>query len=48
MKEKLEVLICDKELRENMGLQSRRIAERDFSIENVVAKHINIYKSLID
>ena len=46
--DKLEVLICDKELRENMGLQSRRIAERDFSIENVVAKHINIYKSLID
>ena len=46
--DKLEVLICDKELRENMGLQSRRIAECDFSIENVVAKHINIYKSLID
>lgn len=46
--DKLKVLICDKDLCEKMGLQSRRIAERDFSLENVVAKHIKIYTSLVN
>lgn len=44
--EKLELLINDKELRLKMGLNSRQLAEKDFSIENVINKHIEIYKSL--
>ncbi len=44
--EKLSILIDDKSLREKMGAEARKIAERDFSIENVVARHIEIYKQL--
>jgi len=45
--QKLEVLINDKNLRLEMGKNSRKLAERDFSVENVVEKHIEIYNSLI-
>ena len=44
--EKLKVLIDDPALRQKMGRESRRIAERDFSLENVVAKHLEIYSDL--
>lgn len=43
---KLEVLIKDKALRQQMGIESRKIAERDFSVETVVETHINIYRQI--
>ncbi len=44
--EKLAVLIDNKVLREQMGRKAREFAERDFSIENVVERHREIYKLL--
>lgn len=44
--EKLEILINDYDLRVRMGKEARRIAERDFSIKNVVKKHMEIYNEL--
>lgn len=43
---KLRVLIEDPELRLRMGEASRRIAERDFSIDIVIKKHLETYASL--
>lgn len=43
---KLETLIKDKALRQQMGIESRKIAERDFSVETVVETHINIYRQI--
>jgi glycosyltransferase involved in cell wall biosynthesis len=45
--EKLEILINDKSLRILMGKNSRKLAERDFSIEKVIEKHLEIYNKLI-
>lgn len=45
--ERLDLLIEDKELRQKMGRNSRCLAEKDFSIENVVTKHMEIYKILM-
>ena len=42
--EKLRILIDDADLRKRMGLHSRQIAERDFSLEDVIAKHLAIYE----
>lgn len=44
---KLKLLIDNSSLRERMGLNSRRIAERDFSLADVVAKHLSIYDKLL-
>jgi len=44
--EKLKVLIDDSQLRQEMGRNSRKLAERDFSIDTVVEKHLEIYKKL--
>jgi len=44
--EKLDILIGDKDLRTKMGENSRALAEREFSIENVIEKHIEIYNRL--
>ena len=44
--EKLEILINNKQLREGMGKASRAKAEREFSIETVIEKHLAIYRSL--
>jgi glycosyltransferase involved in cell wall biosynthesis len=44
---KLEILIKDKALRMQMGRNSRKLAERDFSIEKVIEKHIEIYNLLL-
>ena len=43
---KLEILIGDKALRQQMGIESRKMAERDFAVEHVVETHINIYNQL--
>lgn len=45
--EKLRVLINDKALRQQMGLKGREKAEREFSIDDVVRKHIEIYSKLM-
>lgn len=46
--EKLKILIDDKDLRIRMGENSRKIAERDFDIKNVVKKHLEVYNRLIN
>lgn len=45
--DKLKVLFDDFELRKRMGGESRKIAERDFSLEDVIQKHLETYASLI-
>jgi glycosyltransferase involved in cell wall biosynthesis len=44
--ERLKQLFDNKALRIEFGINSRKIAERDFSIESVVAKHLDIYKQM--
>lgn len=44
--EKIEILIKDKNKRELFGKNSRIKAEKEFSIENVIEKHLRIYNSL--
>lgn len=44
--EKLRILIEDKALRCKMGLAARQKAEREFSIENVIDKHLEIYNRI--
>ena len=45
--EKLEILIDNQSLRQKMGIYSRKIAERDFSLDQVVKTHLDIYKELL-
>lgn len=45
--QKLRILIEDKELRIRMGKASREKAEREFNLEKVVEKHLEIYNSLL-
>jgi glycosyltransferase involved in cell wall biosynthesis len=47
LSEKLEILIENKELRIQMGRNSRRLAEQHFSIKTVIAKHLEIYNQLL-
>lgn len=44
--ERLKILFEDEGLRRNMGRNSRMLAEKDFSIENVIQKHLEIYNQL--
>lgn len=43
---KLKKLINDKELRQRMGIASRKVAEHNYGIEMVVESHLEIYRSL--
>jgi glycosyltransferase involved in cell wall biosynthesis len=43
---RLKELFDSKELRVAMGKKSREFAERDFSVENVVKTHLDIYKKI--
>lgn len=45
--ERLKCLIEDGDLRRSMGQNSRKLAEKHFSLDDVVAKHIEIYDSLL-
>ena len=45
--DRLRILIEDKALRERMGIASREIAEKDFSLETVIKKHLEAYSSLV-
>jgi len=44
--EKLRILIEHPEIREEMGKNGRKKAEREFSIDDVVNRHLAIYRSL--
>lgn len=44
--EKLNILFEDENLRRKMGRNSRILAEKDFSIENVIHRHLEIYSQL--
>ena len=44
--DKLRILIEDKDLRIRMGKASREKAEKEFSLDNVVNRHIEIYDNL--
>ena len=44
--QKLRLLIDDKELRTRMGKSSREKAEKEFALEKVVEKHLEIYHNL--
>ena len=44
--ERLRVLLENEKLRQDMGHNSRELAERYFSIENVIEKHLHIYNIL--
>jgi glycosyltransferase involved in cell wall biosynthesis len=46
--EKLEILINDRQLRICMGQNSRKLAERDFSVDHVVKAHLAIYNKLLE
>ena len=46
--DKLEILINDKELRYKMGIASRKKAEKEFSIDMVIKKHLDIYSELLE
>jgi glycosyltransferase involved in cell wall biosynthesis len=46
--EKLEILVNNKQMRIAMGLNSRKLAEQEFSIETVVKKHLEIYDALLE
>ena len=44
--ERLKLLFENESLRQDMGRNSRTLAEKDFSIENVIQKHLEIYNKL--
>ena len=45
--DRLRVLILDKTLRERMGVASRKKAEEEFSLDIVIRKHLEAYRSLL-
>ena len=45
--EKLDILLSDAKLRQEMGKNSRKYAEENFSIDVVIERHLNIYNELI-
>lgn len=45
--DKIKMLIDDKDLRIRMGKSSRLIAEKDFSLDEVIEKHMAIYQELV-
>ena len=46
--DKLKILIDNKELRATMGIASRQKAEREFSIDDVIKKHLGVYQQLMN
>ena len=44
--QRMATLLCDKEKRAEMGLNSRKFAEKEFSVEDVIEKHLEIYETL--
>lgn len=46
--EKLDILLSDAKLRQEMGRNSRAYAEANFSLEEVIKRHLSIYQELIN
>lgn len=44
--EKLDILLSNVNLRNEMGQNSRKLAEKDFSIDEVISRHLDIYRGL--
>lgn len=44
----IETLIKNTELRKSFGLEGRQLAEREFDVNSVVAKHLAIYAELLE
>jgi glycosyltransferase involved in cell wall biosynthesis len=40
-------LVEDRALRQRMGAAGRQLAERSYSVENIVAAHLNLYRELL-
>ena len=45
--EKLDILLSEAAMRQQMGLNSRKYAEENFSIDVVIEKHLKIYNELV-
>jgi glycosyltransferase involved in cell wall biosynthesis len=45
--EKLDILLSDTKLRQEMGKNSRKYAEENFSIDVVIERHLKIYEELV-
>ena len=45
--EKLDILLSDAKLRQEMGKNSRKYAEENFSIDIVIERHLKIYEELV-
>ncbi len=45
--EKLDILLSDAKLRQEMGRNARAYAEANFSLEEVIKKHLSIYDELV-
>lgn len=45
--EKLDILLSDAALRRQMGLNARKYAEENFSLQTVIERHLIIYKELL-
>lgn len=45
--EKLDILLSDAKLRQEMGRNSRKYAEENFSIDVVIERHLSIYDELV-
>lgn len=45
--EKLDILLGDAKLRQEMGMNSRKYAEEYFSIDVVIERHLKIYEELV-
>ena len=45
--DKLRILIDNPDLRRRMGEASRQKAEREFSLDDVIKKHLEVYQSLV-
>lgn len=45
--EKLDILLGDAKLRQEMGMNSRKYAEENFSIDVVIERHLKIYEELV-
>ena len=45
--EKLDILLSDAKLRQEMGKNSRKYAEANFSLDMVIEKHLEIYEELL-
>jgi glycosyltransferase involved in cell wall biosynthesis len=47
LSQKMKILIDNREQRKSMGENSRLLAEREFSIHSVIAKHLKIYNDIL-